>query len=146
MNGSDIKFGLRKISTGEFATIDSVAVQEDAIRLNFSVGLVISEEQRMIDCNTKFEFLSKEVPFIVLNVQCAFQIAPDSWESFINKESKTIVIPVSFSTHLAFLTVGTARGILHSKTENTPFNKYFLPTLNISNIIKNDIIIESKKL
>lgn len=146
MNIQDIKFGLRKITTLQFATFDSAAVQDDSINLNFTVSFVVVEEQNVVGCNTKFEFLSKNIPFIALNVQCDFAIAPASWDSFLNKEQKKISIPAAFATHLAFLTVGTARGILHSKTENTPFNKYFLPTLNVSEIIKGDVMIDSHKL
>lgn len=146
MNGSDIKFGLRKIFTLQFATFDSVAVQENSIKLNFTVSFAIIEDQRIVGCNAKFEFVSNEAPFIALNVQCDFAIAPESWEDFLNKELKKITIPATFATHLAFLTVGTARGILHSKTENTAFNKYFLPTLNVSEIIKGDVVIDLHKI
>ena len=41
------------------------------------------------------------------------------------------------------LTIGTARGVLHSKTENTPYNKYLLPTLNVSDLVNNDLILKS---
>ena len=34
------------------------------------------------------------------------------------------------------MTIGTTRGILHAKTEGTCFNKYVLPTINVTEIIK----------
>jgi hypothetical protein len=146
MTENEIKFGLRKITTGQFATIDSVQVYEDAIRLNFGFGFGINEDFRIVGCNAKFEFLSKEVPFIVLNVMCDFEIETESWTNLINTDLKTINLPVPLITHLAVLTVGTARGILHCKTENTAFNKYFLPPLNVTESLKTDIVITSQKL
>jgi hypothetical protein len=38
------------------------------------------------------------------------------------------------------LTVGTARGVLHAKTENTKYNRYVLPTINVASMIKNDAV------
>ena len=37
------------------------------------------------------------------------------------------------------ITVGTLRGVLHAKTENTEFNEFFLPTINVTDLIKEDI-------
>jgi len=146
MNGSDIKFGLRKITDGQFATVDSVEIHEDSIKLNFGFGFGVNEDLRFVGCNAKFEFLSKDLPFIILNVRCDFEIASDSWESIIDAELKTITLPVSLITHLAVLTVGTARGILHCKTQGTIFNKYFLPTLNVAESLKENIVIPIQKL
>lgn len=139
MNENQIKFGLRKITAGQFATIDSVAIQEDLIKLNFGFTFGLNEEHRIVGCNVKFEFISNELPFIVFNTLCDFEIEPDSWNSFIDAELKIIKLPASMVTHIAVLTVGTARGILHCKTENTKYNKYFLPTINVSESIKDDI-------
>ncbi|WP_262906606.1 hypothetical protein [Tenacibaculum finnmarkense] len=36
------------------------------------------------------------------------------------------------------ITVGTTRGVLHSKTDNTIFNEFILPTLNVSQMITED--------
>ena len=54
------------------------------------------------------------------------------------------IIPKNFITHLTVLTIGTARGILHAKLEKSGFEKFLLPTLNISDIIKDDLIIKSE--
>ena len=49
-------------------------------------------------------------------------------------------LPSGFVCHLAMLAIGTARGVLHAKTENTLFNKYLIPTINVAELIKDDII------
>jgi len=53
------------------------------------------------------------------------------------------VIPKGFLTHLTVLTIGTARGVLHTKLEKTGFEKYLLPTLNISDLIKEDMTFDN---
>jgi hypothetical protein len=36
-------------------------------------------------------------------------------------------------------TVGTIRGILHCKTEGTPFNALILPPINVSEMVTGDL-------
>lgn len=36
------------------------------------------------------------------------------------------------------ITVGTARGVMHSKTDGTEFNKFLLPTLSIDDLVSKD--------
>lgn len=141
MEENKVKFGLRKITTTQFATIDSVEIDVQSIKLNFGFGFGINEANRLLGCAAKFEFLSNGMPFIVLSLTCDFEIESETWDSFIHTDSNTIVFPLSMVTHLAVLAVGTARGVLHAKTENTKYNQYFLPTINVTDNIKEDIVI-----
>lgn len=43
--------------------------------------------------------------------------------------------------HLTTITTGTLGGIVHAKTENTPYNRFVMPLVNIAEIIKDDIVI-----
>ncbi len=36
------------------------------------------------------------------------------------------------------LCVGTARGILHAKTEGTAFNDFILPAINVEELVEED--------
>jgi hypothetical protein len=36
------------------------------------------------------------------------------------------------------ITVGTARGVLHAKTEGTTLNKFFIPTVNVVEMVTDD--------
>ncbi|HBF88041.1 MAG TPA: hypothetical protein DDX39_05305 [Bacteroidales bacterium] len=145
MNKNNVKFGLRKISTVQFATFDSVDIKEETIKLNVGFGYGLNAGQKILGLHTRFEFLSNETPFIILNCVCDFEIDSKTWDSFINIVSNTLTIPHSLAIHLAMITVGTARGILHSKTENTKFNTYFLPTINVADSIKTNIVLELQK-
>lgn len=39
---------------------------------------------------------------------------------------------------MAVLAVGTTRGILHTNTENTPFNQFLIPAINVAQLVKED--------
>ena len=95
-----------------------------------------STEDSAVISIIKFQFEQKEKPFLIIEVSCEFSIEEDKWGEFSN--GKTIHIPKGFLAHLAMITVGTTRGVLHSKTDNTKFNEFILPTLNVSEMITED--------
>jgi hypothetical protein len=72
---------------------------------------------------------------MIVEAGCHFAIKPESWEKLLNDGQKILVVPKGLMQHLAMLTVGTTRSILHAKTENTIFNKYVIPTINVAEIL-----------
>lgn len=142
MPNSEIKFGLRKINAAQFATIDSVKVNEDSIDLNLGFMFGVDETTRFVECDFNVEIRSSKQAFIKINVSCVFEMVQEFWDSMMDIENNSICLPLVLVTHLATITVGTTRGILHSKTENTQFNKFFLPTVDVTQILTDDIIIE----
>ncbi|MFV8342173.1 hypothetical protein [Flavobacterium sp. XS2P39] len=79
----------------------------------------------------KFQFLHENQTIVVLTVVCNFDIEENSWNKNI-VSNKKITLPKHFLEHICVITVGTSRGILHAKTENTFFNRFIIPTLNVS--------------
>ena len=141
MNIDKVKFGLRKITTQQFATFDSVKVEDKTIAINLNFGFGINDKHRILGCSARFNFLAKEESFMVLDVKCDFEIEEEAWNHFIDQDADTIVFPKGFVQHLGVITIGTSRGILHSKTENT---EYFIPTLDVTASLKEDIRIKLK--
>ena len=41
--------------------------------------------------------------------------------------------------------MGTLRGVLHAKVENTPYNMFILPTINVTELVKEDIVIKTNE-
>ncbi|MDA3882439.1 MAG: hypothetical protein PF481_04095 [Bacteroidales bacterium] len=138
---TNIKFNLHNIVTKQFATIDSIKVDDTKIDINFGFGFGINKEHRILGCHTKFEIRSNKKSFIILDVNCDFEIEETTWNSFIETKSNDIIFSKGFVQHIAVITVGTTRGVLHSKTENTPYNKYFLPAINVTEAITEDVTI-----
>ena len=63
----------------------------------------------------------------------------------LDSEHQKLTVQKGFLQHMAVLTVGTTRGILHAKTENTPFNRYHLPTINLKDMINQDSVFQFEK-
>ena len=87
-----------------------------------------------------FVFESDQKPFIIIESGCHFKIADSSWSEMYQSDTNSLKVPRGFLSHLAMLTIGTTRGVLHAKTEGTCFNKFVLPTVNVSDLIKEDVI------
>lgn len=100
----------------------------------------VSPADKLIKCGINLAFENKNAAFIILNINCEFLISEEGWPYFQKKEEE-IEIEKEFAQHMAVLTTGTARGVLHTKTENTKFNKYVLPTLNLTEIFTENIIL-----
>lgn len=134
----NIGFQIKKINTHQFAIIDEAYNDEnDEFNLETNLGFGIDVSNSAIKSSVKVHFEQDERPFLIIEVSCEFNIDPKFWNEFNNEEF--IKIPKGFMSHLAMITVGTTRGVLHSKTENTKYNELILPTLNVSEMIKDDL-------
>lgn len=132
-----IGFILEKINTDQFAIIEnSFDSSNDNYGIETNIGFGIDFENKGIMSSVEFQFVQDKNPFIVVKASCEFHIEEDFWTSIENKEFVTL--PKEFMAHLSMITVGTTRGILHSKTENTKFNDYILPTINVAEMFKED--------
>ncbi len=141
MEKKKISFSLRSIATEEFATIKNCYKEEEKVKLETGYGYGLNIEKHSVGVKFSVTFKCGENPFVILKILCEFGIGPETFSGF--KKEDEYVIPKNFITHLTVLTVGTARGILHAKLEKTGFEKFLLPTLNISELIKEDLIIKS---
>lgn len=137
---SDIGFSLLKITTEQFATIEEGFNDKGTIRVSTSLKYGADDQNKLIAVFASFIFDSNQKPFIIVEASCQFKVKTEAWISMYKSEEKSILVPKGFLSHLAVITVGATRGILHSKTEGTCFNKYVLPTINVSEIIKEDVV------
>ncbi|MGK7394399.1 MAG: hypothetical protein ACNS62_07490 [Candidatus Cyclobacteriaceae bacterium M3_2C_046] len=96
--------------------------------------------KRIVVVVLKIKFANNSVPFFKLELECGFEIKSESFTSFVEHDKNDIKIPCSLLKHLAVIAIGTARGVIHAKTEGTNFNKIFLPTINVNEQIKEDVI------
>lgn len=133
-----IGFKLKKINTDQFAYIDDAYDDEnDEFNLETNISFGIDPSNSAIKASVKIQFEQNEKTFLIIEASCEFDIDQKMWKDFTDE--KKVKIPKGFMAHLAVITVGTTRGILHSKTENTPYNEFILPTLNVADMIKEDV-------
>jgi len=134
-----IGFQLNKITTEQFAIIPDAFNKENS-KIEMSIGLKfgMDKERKIIASFVKVQFEQRKKAFIVIEIANHFIIEEEAWNSF-DKSETGIIIPKSFASHLLIITIGTLRGALHCKIENTEFNSFILPTINVSELIKDDI-------
>ena len=132
-----IGFNLNKINTLQFAIIeDAFNTDIDEFNIETNLGYGVDSENGSILSLVKIQFEQKNIPFLIIEVSCEFDVVDDFWKEF--DSNKSITIPKEFIAHLAMITVGTTRGILHEKTKNTKFNEFVLPTINVAAMIEKD--------
>ena len=132
--------GLRTIS---FAIIDKAYKKTGETNLITGLGFGLDINDQLATCNTRFTFeKKKDHPFLILELQALFEIEKDDFLNKMKQDGNTYLIAKGLAVHFAVLTIGSARGILHSKTEGTQFNKFLLPTINVNSMLEEDIIFK----
>ena len=136
---SGIGFALRKVTTEQFAILEEGFNDKGKIKLNTSLRFAADASKKIVAVFALFTFYSDQKPFIKIEAGCHFSIKDTAWGAMVDNKTNKLNVPKGFLGHLAMLTVGTTRGILHTKTEGTCYNQYVLPTINVSEIIKEDV-------
>lgn len=139
----NISFRLLNIVTEQFATFEVENIQDNN-NLKSELQFSINPDNSVVACKMNFQFLHNNQPIVVLAIVCNFDVEEKSWNEYILSANK-ITLPKHFLEHLCVITVGTARGVLHAKTENTTFNRFLIPTLNVSNLVSKDVVFEIKQ-
>ena len=134
-----VGFSLYKIHLDQFAVIDDNYIDNEVVSLEVGIQYAVNQEKKRLRCSIRVGFIQKECTFMVIQANHEYDIDPDSWELYEDSDHKKILFPKGFVRHLAFLTVGSLRGMLYVKTENTKFSRYFLPTINLNDLIPADI-------
>lgn len=139
-----IRFRMIKIKVTQFALLKDTP-PESSGSIELITNIKHSVERKMIAIEIILRFNSedddKKDTFMTLGVQCDFNIHPEDWESC--KKETSVVIPKETLDYFLSQTVGVSRGVLHCKTEGTPFNSLVLPPLNVSQVIKKDLCINA---
>ncbi len=132
-----VNFSFHKIVTEQFAIIEESYDSKKKVELTIDTRFTVAPPDRMVGTHVLFKFNHEKKPFMIVEVACFFTVDQDSWKKWFSKN--TIIVPAFFVTHMVAATVGTLRGVLHSKTEGTIFNKYIIPPVDVTKLIKNDI-------
>lgn len=134
---TQVGFVLKGIKTEQFAIIEENYVPKKETGLGTELQFKLNQTNKQIAVFLGFEFIQAKKIFLKIQVSCHFKIEGDSWNSFIQKNK--LIIPKGFLAHLAMITTGTSRGVLFVKTETTQFSKFIIPTLNVEEMIKEDV-------
>lgn len=137
---SNITFKMASIVTEQFATINKKIPENfiDVTTFDLQIVFGLSPENQRVACVLEINIKVEGEIIIILKVRMEFEIDNEPWESLLKTDRESINLPKRLLLHLATLTVGTMRGVLHTKTENTPYNQFLLPTVNLEELITGD--------
>jgi len=133
----NIGFNLIGIKTEQFAIIEKAYSKDQETQFSVGLQFKIDQKYKQVGVYLTFSFEQNKNVFLTIEVSGHFKIKKESWNNFI-KEDK-ISFPQNFMAHLTMLIVGTARGVLHAKTDDSPFNKFLIPTINVTELVKEDV-------
>jgi len=132
-----IPYKIIQIETKQFAIFPDKFVNGDIVNIKTNYNFNLRSDFAQIRCSSVIQFFQKEQLILLLEIVCIFDIANEGVE-FIKKENR---VPVDFLRYMATIVVGTARGIIHAKTESSVLNSIVLPPINLIDAIKDDIQI-----
>lgn len=136
-----IRFKMFRISTGQFAILSTEAPQGE-VEISTSMEIRHANDGSAVMVHATFTFSENEKQVMILETTCEFSIHPEDLQT-LTKDEK-VVIPKGTIDYFIAQTVGTARGILHCKTEGTPFNGIIIPPMNVTGMFKDDMVINVK--
>lgn len=132
------KFKMFGIHLDQFAILCEDS--KDEIGMNVNLNFKYGDEGKKVACVVAFDFTSESERVMVLKITCEFEIQEDNWKTFC--KDKKVIIPKDLLEFFAVHTIGTARGVLFCKTENTQFNNVVIPPINVSEMGINDLIVK----
>lgn len=143
MTYNQLGFAFTGLRTASFATIDRAYKKTGVTNLITGLGFGLDIDDHTVTCTTKFAFeKKKDQPFLILEVQSLFEIKKEDFLDKVKQDENTYLIPKGLAIHFVVLTVGSARGVLHAKTEGTVYNQYLLPTINVKEMLQEDVIFK----
>jgi len=138
---NNIGFSLNRVTTEQFATIEENLTDNQSFGLEINLRFGVNKDQKLIASFSNFSFDNNGKTFLIIEAGCHFEIKEEAWNEMVNDSADTLVAPQGFMAHLTMLTIGTTRGILHAKTEGTEFNRYLIPTVNVMELIQEDVTL-----
>lgn len=132
-----IPYRISGIKTTQFALFPEKFINGREITVQTSFTFGYSEGLDSIRCISNFEYIQDEDILMISEIQCTFDISPEGSAEL--KELRKV--PVDFLRYMATIATGTARGIIHAKSEGTILSAIILPPINLIEAIKNDLPI-----
>ena len=132
---ANIAFHMSQIKIEQFAVLID-EIPED-LGVNVSFGVQISDDYKSVRMLAQIRYTQEDTVHLMLDMACIFSLSEESVKELI--ESNKIVLPRGFLVHMAIHTIGTARGVLHCKTEGKKVNILVLPPINVDSMFPEDL-------
>ena len=138
---SQIQYRFRKIDVAQFAMfLENYSDQISDVEFRTDTQFSFDKEQNVL-CDRISVAMSKDGrPLLKIELCCYFEISAESIENICQDDQ--YVFEPGLLVQFASLNYGTLRGVLHIKTLNTPLNRFILPPLYYSEIIKTPFLVK----
>jgi hypothetical protein len=138
---NQLSFYIQGIKTEKFTIYSDSFSNADLpnTSLNIKIDFKVNFEFKTLGTFFTIFLELEEKKLIELEVSCHFIIDSNSWNERLSDNGNKLKIELLALEHLGLITVGTTRGILFSKLENTVFSSIILPTINLKEMIKSDV-------
>ena len=137
---NSIPFRIYKIENDPIGLHADLIENDAEIELGFEMAFNGSLSDGTVGCMTKYVFKQGECIVSSLTVYCYFVIEPKFLEK--NTKDNRLIIGKDFLRYLATISVGTARGIQHAKTQGTVLNTFVIPPINLMEFEIKDLVLE----
>lgn len=129
------QYQIFSVETEQFATFPLPETDSKRVQVTIGLDLKLNDEKRHIICTFDVSIRLLDEIIIKLRVKCSYSIQPEIWNIWIDAKSGEPDVPLDFVEHIGDLTMATARGILHTKTENTKYNTFMVPVMDFKDAI-----------
>lgn len=126
---TDIKYALRGITMEQFATLFEPT--SDRFEILVSIPIKTNYDERSLAVGANIQYVEDGKTFLTAEVFCHYEIEKECWDNLSEGNTKDVVLPKELMDSLARIAIGTARGAICVKTENSVFAKYYLPIIEI---------------
>jgi hypothetical protein len=137
-----IEFQPQKIQLEQFEAFEDQFDPKKNTAFSVELEVLVSTQQHLIILGLWVDFHQGRKTVIKIGVRCHYLILEASWEPLFDRTNNRLVIPKAFGAHLAIQTLGTVRGILFEKTQETAFSKLILPSIDADDLFSEDIYVE----
>jgi hypothetical protein len=137
----EVRFGFSKIVTDEFAVTEEPFEPGSETNMSLTLNFGLNPPEQLVAMKVKCTFYQRDKPVLLIAVSCLFKIISEDWKRMYDEKSNILTLPHLPAMHFASLTVSTARGVLHGKTENFPVNALIIPPINLNEFIKGDLVM-----
>jgi hypothetical protein len=134
------RYSLRRVLTRKFEMLGDLeidSINHEILKYSIDSGFGANDEKKLIQVKFGFTLVHDTVDLIKLETSLFFNI--ENYDEIIQKnEDKQSIVPHYFKKVILGIAISTSRGVLHSKTEGSYLNKFFIPIIDASAIIDRD--------
>ncbi|MGB3183335.1 MAG: hypothetical protein WBB45_18235 [Cyclobacteriaceae bacterium] len=137
----NIGFSLEKITSEHFTIAEDAYRTEKRTKMQIDFEYGANYQSHTVSVYLDVRFLQDTISFLILKTGCHFTLSESARAAFLSDDNDRLILPREFIRHLLMLSIGTARGVLHAKTEQTELNHILLPAIDVNEIIDGDVIL-----